>query len=222
MSNNKKSGLKVRHSSLEMADPEIVVKKKHDMLTKARNRLINLSEALKTSKMDGENQRRGVTQATLDYFFKHSPNQKDKNQVYANNLGVHRLVTGLALNGEKRPLNKQNSMGDYPIEIKVTDLDYDGDETGTINRSRPATVCVDKLIEGRETAALALERPRKKLSFREPEITGGYGTKRVLAKKNDKNKNLNPQPELKRSVSYCNGILHKTPSYDDFELEVHI
>lgn len=41
-----------------------------------------------------------------------------------------------------------------------------------MNRLRPATVCVDRpSVERRSDAeALALERPRKKLSFKEPEV----------------------------------------------------
>ncbi|XP_044269724.1 capon-like protein isoform X1 [Tribolium madens] len=192
---SKKSQLvKVRHSSLDMPDPEVVVKKKQDMLTKARNKLFNLGETLKTHKIDGDQHKKTVTQATIDYIFKHCP--KEKNHVYAN-TNIH----------TKRNLQKQNSVGAYPIKIEITQ-DSD-EEKETIKRSRPATVCVDKVSEGRETAALALERPRKKLSFREPEIVGRH----------EQQKTHLEVVGLKRSSSYCNGILHRSPSFEDSDLE---
>lgn len=194
---SKKSRLaKVRHSSLDMPDPEVVVKKKQDMLTKAKNKLFNLGENVKSN---GDHHKRTVTQATIDYIFKHCP--KEKNHVYAN-TNIH----------IKKNLQKQNSVGAYPIKIEITQ-DSD-EERETIKRSRPATVCVDKVSEGRETAALALERPRKKLSFREPEVMGHT--------KHQPQKATLEVAGLKRSSSYCNGILHRSPSFEDSDLEVSL
>jgi hypothetical protein len=192
--------VRARHASLEMPDPEVVVKKKQDVLTKARNKLMNLGEVLKATKsIEADHHKKTMTQATIDYFFKHCPN-KDKNHVYAN-----------ANTCKKNSLQKQNSVGAYPIKIEIT---HDSDEEKeAIKRCRPATVCVDKVSEARETAALALERPRKKLSFREPEIVSCM--KHHHHKRHDKE-----STGLKRSSSYCNGILHRTPSFDDADLEV--
>lgn len=198
---NKKKMVRARHSSLEMPDPEVVVKKKHDMLTKARLKFMNLSEALKSTK-NIDDKKRTMTQATIDYFFKHCPN-KEKNHVFANSN----------IQSDKKALHKQNSLGAYPIKIEIT---HDSDEETEIRRNRPATVCVDKISEGRDTAALALERPRKKLSFRDPEITG-YAFNDQRLKIGEK---LQHVPELRRSSSYCNGILHRTPSFEDSDLEV--
>ncbi|XP_063925575.1 capon-like protein isoform X1 [Zophobas morio] len=190
--------VRARHSSIDMPDPEVVVKKKQDMLTKARNKLMNLGDVLKTGKnVDGEHHKKPVTHA-IDYIFKHCP--KEKNHVYSNS------------HTKKNALQKQNSVGSYPIKIEITQ-DSD-EERESAQRSRPATVCVDKMSECRETAALALERPRKKLSFREPEIVG-----RTLKPHDWKPGDKGPEPELRRSSSYCNGILHRTPSFEDSDLE---
>lgn len=74
---------KIRHSSLdlaELADPDN--KKKHvDVLSRAKNKLLNLSDALKYRKPD-ENQNKplakSMTQCTLDYFFKQPQNRGDQ------------------------------------------------------------------------------------------------------------------------------------------------
>lgn len=85
------------------------------------------------------------------------------------------LVHFFTLSGSKLPLQKQTSVGSYPqIQVSSFDSDLDdGDDLfSTISRTRPATVCVDRpSVDRRSDAeALALERPRKKLSFKEPEV----------------------------------------------------
>ncbi|XP_018565935.1 capon-like protein isoform X1 [Anoplophora glabripennis] len=210
---------KVRHPSLEMADPE-VIKKKQDVLSKARNKLLNLSDALKSSKnLEVPDQKKTITksmtQVTLDYFFKHCPN-KERNHIYAN--------TRAPPNGNRSTLRKQNSVGSYPIRIEISAED-DDTFPDIISRTRPATVCVDKLDAPRDADALALERPRKKLSFRDPEIIGTNNNKPkvngssyyTIYKKTERK--LSPKsPQIKRSAS-SNGILQRKPSFDDYDLE---
>ncbi|KAG5898192.1 hypothetical protein JTB14_013234 [Gonioctena quinquepunctata] len=218
----KNKEIRVRHASLDMLDPETVVKKKQDVLTKAKNKLISLSDALKSNKnLDvADPHKKGMTksktQVTLDYFFKHCPN---KNHVYAN----PRQST---VNTVKRTgsLQKQNSVGAYPIKIEITD--EDDFPAKAITRERPATVCVDKLVPPGDTEALALERPRKKLSFRVPEIIGGYSDNRLSKRcgslmhiPENSGKLLQPQaPGIPRNASF-NGILHRQPSFEDDVLE---
>lgn len=202
-----------------------VTKRKADVITKARNKLLTLSDSLKSNKhVDLPDQaKKGVsksmTQVTLDYFSKHFP--PNKNHIFANTR----------INDIKgKSLIKQNSIGSYPIKIEITDEDKY--QKNTINRLRPATVCVDKLNGQRNTEALALERPRKKLSFKVPEITN-------CAKKNnnkingdkDKSGSLNCIAKLNLSVldsagiprnRSFNGVLHRENSWEDVDLEVRI
>lgn len=80
-------------------------------------------------------------------------------------------LTRLKIPGSK--LQKQTSVGSHPqIRVSSFENDLDQVEGGYLNRLRPATVCVDRpSVERRSDAeALALERPRKKLSFKEPEV----------------------------------------------------
>lgn len=196
-----KHAAKTRHTSIDMSDPECV-KKKQDMLTRARNKLWNLSDALKQGKvagMDKEQQRKSRTQATLDYFFKSSA--KDK---------------AFATSNGKRALQKQNSIGSYPIKIEITDED----SCERISRLRPATVCVDRMFN--EADALALERPRKKLSFREPEIMGYaiHVTKGSLPRKSARHLATLETTEMRRSLSESDGILQRGHSVEDLALEV--
>lgn len=202
-------------------------KKKPDVITKARNKLITLSDSLKSTKhLDlPEHVRKGglgksMTQVTLDYFFKHFP--PNKNHVYAN--------TRINNSGTKG-LQKQNSIGSYPIRIEVTDEDDDA-PAGAIERLRPTTVCVDKLDCPRDTDALALERPKKKLSFNVPEITriSKKNNKLVNGSSNDKSGSFNCISQLSLSVlesagikrnSSFNGVIHsEEDSLDNDELEV--
>lgn len=199
-----------RHGNLETADP-----KKKDVITKARNKLLTLSDSLKTNKNielpdhSKKNISKSMTQTTMDYFFKHFP--PNKNHTYASGRG--------------KGLKKQNSLGSYPIRIEITDED-NAIPSGTIDRMRPATVCVDKLDAPRDTEALALERPRKKLSFKVPEITGS-------AKKNknsgDKSNSFNCISKLSLSVlesagiprnNSFNGVVRREDAWDDTELQV--
>lgn len=184
---------KTRHSSLDMPDVEVKEKKKQAMLSKARNKLYNLSDVLKP-KFD--NEKKSLTQSTLDYFFKSCPNKEKQSQIYSNDIRRRRASS----------LQKQHSVGSYPIKIEVSE---DEDELHH-------KIKMDKINdEPRETAALALERPRKKLSFREPEIMG-Y------------NIHVNKEPLQKRrtDIRLCenkknipNGF-DRINSYDDLYLEV--
>ncbi|XP_050312336.1 uncharacterized protein LOC126747631 isoform X3 [Anthonomus grandis grandis] len=153
---SKKLPTKFRHSSLDLVHQRDDPATRHDVLSRAKNKLLSLSDALKHRKTD-ENQNKplpkSITQCTLDYFVKHErAGQK----------------------GSCKSLKKQTSLSTYP-QIQVSsfesDLDDDVDEVFyPINRLRPATVCVDRPSVDRrsEAEALALERPRKKLSFKEP------------------------------------------------------
>lgn len=208
--NNTSSGniMKTRHKSLDMQDTQCVVKKKQDMLTKAKNKFWNFSETLrqgKTASTDKEHSK-SKTQSTLDYFFKHH-NKTDK--VHSNANVDERLMHGA-------PLRKQNSVGSYPIKIEITDAD----EENKISRTRPATICVGRVFsEAREAEALALERPRKKLSFREPEIMGYtmHVNKNNLPQKHNK---IPFTPEIRRSFSESDSMMKRGDSIEDLDLEV--
>ncbi|XP_076262823.1 uncharacterized protein LOC143197911 isoform X1 [Rhynchophorus ferrugineus] len=142
---------KLRHSSLDLADVEIKKKQHQDVLTRARNKILMLGDALKYRKPDDNKAlAKSMTQCTLDYLFKHSQ-AKEKTDHICNN-------------------------GSYPIEIRISSYENDLDDNEhevfyPISRMRPATVCVDSPSVNRrsDAEALALERPRKKLSFKEPE-----------------------------------------------------
>ncbi|KAF5276477.1 hypothetical protein FQA39_LY06546 [Lamprigera yunnana] len=200
-----RNAAKTRHPSLEMPDQEVAKKKHQDMLTRAKSKFFNISDALRTNKiLNGDidqPQRKSRTQATLDYFFKSCPS-KEKNHVMSN---------ARAQDSPKRAsgLQKQHSMGSCPrVEISAADM------LDNISNMRPSSVPSERRDELRETAALALERPRKKLSFREPEISG-YATQ---SRKRSFKKNSN-FPDLKRSLSAHNGLVRAESSWDDLALE---
>lgn len=201
--------MKTRHKSLDMQDTQCVVKKKQDMLTKAKNKFWNFSETLrqgKTPSTDKEHAK-SKTQSTLDYFFKHHHHNKTDKAQHSYNA-EDKPVHGA-------PLRKQNSVGAYPIKIEITDAD----EENKISRSRPATICVGRVFsEAREAEALALERPRKKLSFREPEIMGYtiHVNKNNLPQKH----NRIPIPEIRRSFSESDSMMRRGDSIEDLDLEV--
>lgn len=191
---NKETLQKTRHTSIDLPDPEIIVKekKKQDMLSKARNKLYNLSDVLK-SRSDGE--KKSLTQSTLDYFFKPCPNKEKHSQVYSNSARGRRASS----------LQKQHSVGSYPIKIEISE---DEDELSSATRMLKANG------EPRETAALALERPRKKLSFREPEIIG----RNVHVNKETMKKRPNFTLDNRKNIP--NGF-RRINSCDDIDLEVH-
>lgn len=198
--------MKTRHKSLDMQDPQCVVKKKQDMLTKAKNKFWNFGETLRQGKNanSDKDHPKSKTQTTLDYFFKH--NKADKAQ--SNVSSEERL--------HYSPLRKQNSVGSYPIKIEITDVD----DENKISRTRPATICVGRVFsEAREAEALALERPRKKLSFREPEIMGYalHVNKNNLPKKHNK---IPVTPEIRRSFSESDSMMRRDDSVEDLDLEV--
>lgn len=202
--------MKTRHKSLDMQDTQCVVKKKQDMLTKAKNKFWNFSESLrqgKTASIDKEHPK-SKTQSTLDYFFKHHHHNKT-DKVHHNSNAEDRPSHG-------SPLRKQNSVGSYPIKIEITDAD----EENKISRSRPATICVGRMFsEAREAEALALERPRKKLSFREPEIMGYtiHVNKNNLPQKQHR---IPVAPEIRRSFSESDSMMRRGDSIEDLDLEV--
>nr|CAI5867069.1 unnamed protein product [Callosobruchus analis] len=160
--NKKQREQRTRHTSLDMPDVEAVTKKKHsDMLQRARHKLLNLSDALKHRNMEvPDTHKKGIgksmTQVTLDYFFKHGG--QNKNHIYANTSQVEDKK-------KKQGLHKQHSVGSYPIKIEITDED----DLPVDTASREGQQCEDI---PRCAEALALEKPRKKLSFRVPEIVG--------------------------------------------------
>ncbi|VEN35181.1 unnamed protein product [Callosobruchus maculatus] len=161
---------RTRHTSLDMPDVEAVTKKKHsDMLQRARHKLLNLSDALKHLNLEvSEAHKKGIgksmTQVTLDYFFKHGG--QSKNHIYANTSHVDNTK-------KKQGLHKQHSVGSYPIKIEITD--EDDLPVDTVSREEQHHEEIPRCAE-----ALALEKPRKKLSFRVPEIVGkGRGQQKV-------------------------------------------
>ncbi|KAF5303689.1 hypothetical protein FQR65_LT00833 [Abscondita terminalis] len=201
-----RNAAKTRHPSLEMPDPEVVKKKHQDMLTRAKTKLFNISDALRTNKLlngDTDAQhKKSRTQATLDYFFKSCPN-KEKINVLSNSRAQQDSLKRTSC------LQKQHSTGSCPrVEISAAEV------LDNISSMRPSSVPSEKRDEFRETAALALERPRKKLSFREPEISG-YATQ---SRKSSARKSNN-FPDLKRSISATNGLLRSDCSWDDLALE---
>lgn len=202
---------KTRHSSLDMLDPEVVVKdqkKKQDVLSKARNKLHTFSDVWNWNRQDVDGAKKSRTQATLDYFFRPCPNNKEKH-MFTNNSRERRASS----------LQKQHSVDSYPLKIS---LGENGEHLrNSLSRDRPATISTEKINgECRETAALALERPRKKLSFKEPEIMGYpiQVTKQPLLKKNSPKKSTDAR-DFQRSVS-VNATLRKANSWDDMDLEV--
>lgn len=198
--------MKTRHKSLDMQDTQCVVKKKQDMLTKAKNKFWNFSESLRQGKSDKDHCK-VKTQSTLDYFFKHH-GKADKI-----NDNSH-CIDEKPMHGA--PLRKQNSVGAYPIKIEITDAD----EENKLSRTRPATICVGRVFsEAREAEALALERPRKKLSFREPEIMGYsiHVNKNNLPQKHNK---VPMTPEIRRSFSESDSMMRRGDSIEDLDLEV--
>ncbi|CAH1999421.1 unnamed protein product [Acanthoscelides obtectus] len=164
MSSKKPKEQRTRHTSLEMPDVEAVTKKKHsDMLQRARHKLLNLSDALKHRNLEvSEAHKKGMaksmTQVTLDYFFKHGG--QSKNHIYANTSRVDEPK-------KKQGLHKQHSVGSYPIKIEITDEDDLPVDAVSEGAHAPACEDIPRCAE-----ALALEKPRKKLSFRVPEIIG--------------------------------------------------
>lgn len=214
----------IKNAKEEKPPDSELIKKKQDVLTKARNKLINISEALKSNKnISASNQtKKGMTksktQANLDHFYKQP---SGKNQIFFN-------VKSQTKERRPIPLQKQNSIGSYPIKIQITD---ENDEI-VANNSR-SNLCVDKLEAPLDTEALALEKPRKKLSFKLPEIvdtitrsnnklgigglkqrSGSYRNIRDIMEK----ASVKPQT-LIRNASF-NGVLEREESFDDTELEV--
>ncbi|XP_060519488.1 capon-like protein isoform X2 [Cylas formicarius] len=194
----------VRHSSLDL--PDLESSKKRDVLTRARNKLLTLGDALKHKQQQNKPLSKSMTQCTLDYFFKHNSG-KEKSDTY------HSITS--------RALQKQLSLTSYPIAIKISSFDDDGDDVFAgepLSRSRPATVCVDKPSERINTEALALERPRKKLSFRDPEVdfckVNNNSECRTLSKKAC----TRIRTDNDKGLVVTNGV-HRVPSFEDTELD---
>ncbi|KAL3276262.1 hypothetical protein HHI36_020977 [Cryptolaemus montrouzieri] len=200
--NRDKKGLKVRHSSLDMPEVE-VSKKKFDVLTMARNKLFHFGEHRnKNESPDSPTKKSSGRPSAIESLCK------------ATHRPMERVIENVSTQQNK--LQKQNSLADHPIQIQVEEY-----EECTISRDRPATICVDKIEQNLGTAALALERPRKKLSFQEPEkMTFGQRSsdRGVRCRKSDTNNLMLPPGGMKRSISFTNGMM-RTPSVDDFDLE---
>lgn len=193
---------KNRRSGTPKTTDEVL--KKSDVISKARNKFLTIGDSIKSNKhLDVQDVAkkggltRSMTQVTLDYFFKHFP--PNKNHVYANTR----------VNASKpKGLQKQNSIDSYPIRIEITDED-EILPFRKLDRNRPATVCVDKLEAPRDTEALALERPKKKLSFKVPEISSITRRNNKLVKSDkckEKSGSLNCIAKLNLSVLDSAGI----------------
>ncbi|KAK9743985.1 hypothetical protein QE152_g8164 [Popillia japonica] len=166
MNKKEDSQTKSGQNAKEMRDPENTLSenKKQAVLAKARAKFLS---AVRSKKLDKELDKKSKTQSTIDYILKPcpgSPNKHEKNQVITNNQTQHpespQQQNGHTNLKRTASLQKQHSVGSYPIVNGVgEDVPING-----ISRSRPATVCVDKVHDeaNRQTAALALERPRKK------------------------------------------------------------
>nr|CAH7718566.1 unnamed protein product [Callosobruchus chinensis] len=192
---------RTRHTSLDMPDVEAVTKKKHsDMLQRARHKLLNLSDALKHRNLEvSEAHKKGLgksmTQVTLDYFFKHGG--QNKNHIYANTSQVEDKK-------KKQGLHKQHSVGSYPIKIEITD--EDDLPVDTVSGEVPQCEDIPRCAE-----ALALEKPRKKLSFRVPEIVG-------KGRCQQKVNGCECVSELRvKDDSTC--VLRRSSSFEDYDLE---
>ncbi|XP_045462007.1 capon-like protein isoform X2 [Harmonia axyridis] len=189
---------KVRHSSLDMQDVE-VVKKKHDMLSKARQKLFNFGDKGKNAEVPESPTKKTGKYSAIECLFK----------------ATHKPLEKMVESGGTPPskLKKQNSVSSYPIQIQVEEYDCN------ISRDRPATICCGNIERNLNTAALALERPRKKLSFKEPET---YTPEPLAADTRTRKQNTSnlmiPTSGMKRSISFTNGII-RTPSVDEYDLE---
>ncbi|XP_072397005.1 uncharacterized protein [Diabrotica undecimpunctata] len=202
-------------------DWDISTKKKQDMLSKARNKLFNISEALKTNKnLNVPNQtKKGIiksnTQVNLDHYLKESC---DKNQIYINTKS----------NPPKpNPLQKQHSVGSYPIRIEITN---ENDITQSLNSvSTSSELCLSKGETDIRTEALALEKPRKKLSFRVPEIINTFTENRLgfsTLKNNRSGSYRNIRDIIEKAGAKppflgtnLNGVLERQESFEDSDLE---
>lgn len=215
--------MKSKHSSLDLPDIPAEASETSPEAAKTNNKakmpgdiwwnkFTNLGDVLKSKNNGNEvSCKKSKTQTTLDYFLKPRPKSEstksDKRQMGPNGK--------IRENGRPSALQKQMSVGSYPILLNIP-------EESTISRDRPATVCGDKPgVEHKNTMPLTLERPRKKLSFREPEITG-Y-SRHVIATDTLPRKNIKPftTPQLPRSNFYNGGGITKWTSYEDLDLEVH-
>ncbi|XP_044751064.1 capon-like protein isoform X2 [Coccinella septempunctata] len=191
--------MKVRHSSLDMPDVEIV-KKKQDMLSKARHKLFHFGENKnKNTEVPESPTKKSGKYSAIECLFK------------ATHKPIDKIVENPGAPVSK--LKKQNSLSSYPIQIQVEEYDC------TISRDRPATICCGNIDRNLNTAALALERPRKKLSFKEPETCPVEPLAADSRSRKQNTSNLTiPSGGMKRSISFTNGII-RTPNVDEYDLE---
>lgn len=209
--------MKTRHSSLDLpdevpSDPTLLetVKNKSKQSGGSDiwwNKFANFGEVLK-SKNNTNDSKKSKTQTTLDYFLK--PKNKSDPKPISNNNQNSRIRE----NGRPSSLQKQMSVGSYPILLNIP-------EETTISRDRPATVCSEKpAVEHKATLGLNLERPRKKLSFREPEITEFARQKCVTGSETLPRKNIKPfnTPQLSRGNLQNGTSFTKWASYEDLEV----
>lgn len=215
MSKNKKEAMtKTKHSSLDLPELEQPSSPKKPEKKISENaiwsKLTIFSESFKPKNNNNQTNdvghKKSKTQTTLDYFLKSKPKDiKEKRQT------ISHPPRGLE-NGRPTSLQKQLSIGSYPVLLNIP-------EESAITRDRPATVCgANPGAEHKNTVAFNLDRPRKKLSFREPEITG-YSklSTDILPRKNIK---APFTPQMMRSISYNNEHIQRSASYEDLDLEV--
>lgn len=211
---NKEAMTKTKHSSLELPELEQPSSPKKDSprskLSESAlwTKITNFGDALKTKNNHQNAQTNDISQkkskTTLDYFLKSKPKdivKSDKRQTISHPPRSYE-------NGRPISLQKQLSVGSSPILLNIP-------EEAAISRDRPATVC------GAERKGFELDsRPRKKLSFKEPEISGC--SRLVLG-----NKDVSPKssirapftPQLTRSHNENNNF-QRWASCEDLELEV--
>ncbi|CAH1158951.1 unnamed protein product [Phyllotreta striolata] len=201
-------------------DDSDALKKKPDVLTKAKLKFFNIGEAFKSNKTlsaaDSNQPKRGMvksnTQVNFEQYYRKSP------QIYHNPESRKERKSNL--------LHKQTSIDSYPIKIKITD---ENDEV--ICSATKSNLCLDKLEAPPVAEALALEKPRKKLSFKLPEIVETITNNRKLSigglrHRSGSYKNIrdiiekaSAKPQALNRTASFNGVLEKEAGFDDAELE---
>lgn len=221
MLKNKEVMTKTKHASLELPELEQPESPKKDSpkLKLSENAIWNkittLGDSLKPKLNHNPPQNNDVThkkskaQTTLDYFLKSKPKdiiKSDKRQTISH-------PPRSCENGRPTSLQKQLSVGSYPILLKIP-------EESAITRDRPATVCGDK--PGADKTLSLDSRPRKKLSFKDPEISG---CSRLFVDKETNSIRSSIKapytPQMTRSLSVTENNLPRWSSYEDFDLEVN-
>lgn len=180
-------------------------------LVKAKNNH-QPNQTNKNNQTPNDVHKKSKTQSTLDYFLKSKPKdvtRSEKRKTIGHSTGLE--------NGRPTSLQKQMSVGSYPVLLNIP-------EEAAISRDRPATVCGDKpgAEHSKKTVAFAIDRPRKNLSFKEPE-TGSLPKSFMGFDSFMKKSSKSSTPQMNRSLSYNNeNNIHRSTSYEDFDLEVNL